>query len=67
MTGRRDDDQTDVPLPQRATTSESATQFPTPPSGVVQDSPGNPDLDLEGGSLLDDQGNFQGERVSDRT
>ncbi|WP_034385122.1 hypothetical protein [Deinococcus sp. YIM 77859] len=61
MTGRRDDDQTDVPLPQRATTSESATEFPAPPSGVVQDSPGSPEVDLEGGRLLDDQGNYRRE------
>ncbi|GAA5511542.1 hypothetical protein Dcar01_00253 [Deinococcus carri] len=62
MTGRRDDEQTDVALPQRATDSESATEstFPTPQqSSVVQDSPGNPNVTLEGGSMLDDQGNYQ--------
>ncbi|EYB69714.1 hypothetical protein DEIPH_ctg002orf0026 [Deinococcus phoenicis] len=62
MTGRRDEEQTDVPLPQRSTDSESATQptFPTPQQQrVVQDSPGTPGVELEGGSLLDDQGNYK--------
>ncbi len=63
MTGRRDDEQTDLPLPQRSTDSESATKFPTPQSGVVQDSPGNPDLELEGDSRVDEQGNM---RTTDR-
>lgn len=62
MTGRRDEQeapQTEVAIPQRSTDSDSATRFPTPQGGTVQDSPGNPDLELEGGSLVDDQGNYQ--------
>ncbi|GBF05398.1 hypothetical protein DAERI_040158 [Deinococcus aerius] len=58
MTGRRDDEQTDLPLPQRSTDSESATKYPTPQGHTVQDSPGNPDLTLEGDSRVDDQGNM---------
>lgn len=63
MTGRRDDEQTDLPLPQRSTDSESATKYPTPQSGVVQDSPGTPDVTLEGDSRVDEQGNM---RTTDR-
>ncbi len=62
MTGHRSDERTDLPQEQRSTDAESATQFPypTPQQGsVVQDSPGTPGVELEGGSLLDEQGNYK--------
>ncbi|WP_278914461.1 hypothetical protein [Deinococcus wulumuqiensis] len=63
MTGRRSDEQTDIPQQQRSTDSESATKFPTPQSGVVQDGPGTADAGVEQGGMLDEHGNY----VSDDT
>lgn len=62
MTGHRSDEQTDLPQEQRSTDSQSATEstYPTSQqSGVVQDSPGNPDLGYEGTGGLDEQGNLK--------
>lgn len=59
MTGRRSDEQNDAPQEQRSTDSESATKFPTPQSGVVQDSPGTTDLGYEGTGGIDEQGNMK--------
>lgn len=64
MTGRRSDEQTDLPQTQRSTDSESATQspYPTPQqSGVVQDSPGTTDIGVEESGGLDEQGNYKGD------
>ena len=64
MTGRRSDEQTDLPQGQRSTDSESATEspYPTPQqASVVQDSPGNPDIGVEESGGLDEQGNHKGE------
>ncbi|MEW6421132.1 MAG: hypothetical protein AB1511_05330 [Deinococcota bacterium] len=57
MTGRRDD-RTEVPLPAPATDAERATKFPSPTpeqGSVVQGGPGTPDVELEGGSRVDEQ------------
>jgi hypothetical protein len=58
MTGHRSDEQVDIPQENHSTDSESATKFPTPQSGVVQDSPGNPDIGVEPGGMLDEQGDY---------
>ena len=63
MTGHRSEEQLDVPQENRSTDSQSATKFPTPQSGVVQDSPGNADVGVEQGGMLDNQGDY----VSDDT
>lgn len=61
MTGRSDDEQPGAPQAQRSTDSESATKYPTPQSGVVQDSPGTTDLGMEEAGLIDGQGNNVGD------
>ncbi|MBB5295953.1 hypothetical protein E5F05_09850 [Deinococcus metallilatus] len=68
MTGPRDDDRTDVPVPPPASDAESATKFPYPTpeqESVVQDSPGTPGVELEGGSMLDEQGNYKPDNLVD--
>lgn len=62
MTGRRSDEQNDLPQEQRSTDSGSATESPFPApqqASVVQDSPGTTDLGYEGTGGLDEQGNMQ--------
>ena len=44
MTGHTSDEQLDGVPETRATDSESATKTPNQERGVIQDSPGNPDL-----------------------
>jgi hypothetical protein len=64
MTGRRSDEQTDIPQTQRSTDSESAGQstYPTPQqAATVQDSPGNPETGVEESGELDEQGNHKGD------
>lgn len=64
MTGRRSDEQTDLPQTERSTDSGSATRspYPTPQQqAVVQDSPGNPNTGVEESGELDDQGNYKGD------
>ncbi|SEJ04133.1 hypothetical protein SAMN04488058_103172 [Deinococcus reticulitermitis] len=58
MTGHTSDEHLDGMQEERSTDSESATRFPTPQSGVVQDSPGNPGVGVESGGLLDEHGNY---------
>ncbi|WP_339095691.1 hypothetical protein WDJ50_13970 [Deinococcus sp. VB142] len=58
MTGHRSEEQLDVPQENRSTNSESATKFPTPQSGVVQDSPGNSNVGVEPGGQLDSEGEY---------
>lgn len=58
MTGHTSDEVIDVPQENRSTDSESATKFPTPQSGVVQDSPGNPEVGTDDTGMLDGQGNY---------
>ena len=58
MTGHRSEEQLDLPQENRSTDSESATKFPTPQSGVVQDSPGNSDVGVEPGGQLDSHGDY---------
>lgn len=58
MTGHRSEEQLDIPQENRSTDSESATKFPTPRSGVVQDSPGNPSVGVEEGGQLNEQGDY---------
>ena len=58
MTGHRSEEQIDMPQDQRSTDSDSATKFPTPQSGVVQDSPGNADVGAEPGGMLDERGDY---------
>ena len=61
MTGHTSDEQVDIPQENRSTDSESATKFPTPQGGVVQDSPGTSasGVAVENDSELDDQGNYR--------
>jgi len=62
MTGRRSDEQTDLPQEQRSTDSDSATKspFPTPQqASVVQDSPGTPEIGVEESGGIDEQGNLK--------
>ena len=47
MTGHKSDEQTDRAPETRGTDSESATKTPNQNRGVVQDSPGNPNLGFE--------------------
>lgn len=61
MTGRRSDEQPDLPQAQRSTDSDSATKYPTPQSGVVQDSPGNSDIGVAETGGIDEQGNLKGD------
>lgn len=58
MTGHTSDEHPDGMQSERSTDSESATRSPTPQSGVVQDSPGNPAIGVENDSLLDEHGNY---------
>lgn len=58
MTGHRSEEQLDLSQEHRSTDSESATKFPTPRSGVVQDSPGNANVGVEEGGQLDEQGDY---------
>ncbi|RJF71650.1 MULTISPECIES: hypothetical protein [Deinococcus] len=58
MTGHTSDEIIDVPQENRSTDSESATKFPTPQSGVVQDSPGTPDSGTADTGMLDAQGDY---------
>ncbi|AZI43317.1 hypothetical protein EHF33_11650 [Deinococcus psychrotolerans] len=47
MTGHTSDEQFDRAPETRGTDSESATKTPNQNRGVIQDSPGNPDLGFE--------------------
>ncbi len=59
MTGHTSHEEIGLPQENRSTDSESATKFPTPKSGVVQDSPGTSSTNTEGEGLLDEHGNLK--------
>lgn len=58
MTGHTSDEVIDVPQENRSTDSESATKFPAQKSGVVQDSPGNPEVGTDNTGMLDEHGDY---------
>lgn len=59
MTGHTSDEVIDIPQKNRSTDSESATKTPEIKSGVVQDSPGNPNIGTTNEGMLDDHGNYK--------
>ncbi len=58
MTGHTSDEVIGVPQENHSTDSESATKFPAPKGGVVQDSPGNLNIGTTNEGLLDEHGNY---------
>ena len=59
MTGHTSDETLDVPQENRSTDAESATKFPAPRGGVVQDGPGNPGIGTDSTGLLTEEGDYR--------